>query len=118
MGCGNKNASKPTGKPIRLTINYSEGESKGFSAETNLEMEVKIGDKMMPIKSNTTMDYTMNVEEVLENGDRLVSFKYDRIQSESGGMKWDSSNENESLGSNAWSATFSSLRTNYPNENF
>ena len=98
VGCGNKNASKPTGKPITLTINYSERESKGFSAETNLEMEVKIGDKTMPIKSNTTMDYTMNVDKVLENGDRLVSFKYDRIQSESGGMKWDSSNENESLG--------------------
>ena len=98
MGCGNKNASKATGKPITLTINYSERESKGFSAETNLEMEVKIGDKTMPIKSNTTMDYTMNVDKVLENGDRLVSFKYDRIQSESGGMKWDSSNKNESLG--------------------
>ena len=98
VGCGNKNASKPTGKPITLTINYSERESKGFSAETNLEMEVKIGDKTMPIKSSTTMDYTMNVDKVLENGDRLVSFKYDRIQSESGGMKWDSSNKNESLG--------------------
>ncbi|MDB4772375.1 hypothetical protein OAG12_03440, partial [Akkermansiaceae bacterium] len=44
VGCGNKKASKPTGKPITLTINYSEGESKGFSAETTLEMEVEIGD--------------------------------------------------------------------------
>ena len=33
IGCGNKNASKPTGNPVVLAVNYSKGDSKNFPGQ-------------------------------------------------------------------------------------
>ena len=96
VGCGNKNASKPTGEPVTLAVNYSEGDSKKFRAQMDLEMEMKVGSQAIPVESTSIFDYTMNVDKDLENGGHLMSFKYDRIQSKSGGvmeMKYDSNVE-------------------------
>ena len=93
IGCGNKNASKPTGNPVVLAVNYSKGDSKIFQAKMDLEMEMKLAGQAVPVESNSIFNYTMKVDDETNEGDYLMSFKYDRIQSRSGGlveMKYDS----------------------------
>ena len=95
IGCGNKNASKPTGNPVTLAVNYSKGDSKKFQAKMDVVMEMNLAGQAVPVESNSVFNYTMTVDDKINGGDYLMSFKYDRIQSRSGGMmemKYDSNN--------------------------
>ena len=59
IGCGNKNASKPTGNPVVLAVNYSKGDSKIFQAKMDLEMEMNLAGQAVPVESNSIFNYTM-----------------------------------------------------------
>ena len=56
-------------------------------------MEMNLAGQAVPVESNSVFNYTMTVDDKINGGDYLMSFKYDRIQSRSGGtmeMKYDS----------------------------
>ena len=93
ISCSKQKAAKPTGEPITLSVNYSEGDSKIITAEMDMEMEMKIGDQSIPIQSSSTFEYSMMVEKDLGEEGYLTKFKYERIKSKSGGpvqMTYDS----------------------------
>ena len=40
ISCSKQKAAKPTGEPITLSVNYSEGDSKIITAQMDMEMEM------------------------------------------------------------------------------